>query len=169
MSNPELLANKDITATEVRVIHEDGRNEVVSRAKALYLACEAGTDLVQMNDAEQPVCKLIDFSDYKYQLKQADKAKKKKQRETAVQTKEIQLSIDIQDHDIAIKQKATRKFLDKGKQVAIKLRLTGRAKGNSAMQELAKDKIEIFIQNIGKFAFVKPVNKNGDTIQVIVK
>lgn len=169
MSNKELPTNDHITATEVRLIHEDGKNEVVSLAKALYIARDAGIDLVQMNEAEQPVCKLMDYSNYKYQIKQAEKAKKKRQRESNVQVKEIQLSIDIQDHDMNIKRKQVRKFLDQSKQVNIRLRLTGRAKGNASMQELAKDKIEIFIQHIGKFSFVQPVTKNGDTISVIVK
>lgn len=169
MSSTDLFANEDITAREVRLIHVDGKNEVVSRNRALRIAQDYDLDLVQMNDGDVPTCKLINFSDYKYQIKQAEKAKKKKQRETQVQVKEIQLSIDIQEHDMGIKQKQARKFLDQGKQVSIKLRLKGRAKGNAEMQELARDRVEIFIQALGKFSFVKPVTKTGDTITVIIK
>lgn len=169
MSNPQLLANEDITAETVRLIHPDGANEITDINTALSARLLHSLDLVQMNDDDIPVCKLIDLSRHIYDMKMAEKNRKKKQRETAVKTKEIQLSIEIQDHDANIKQKQVRKFLDAGDQCRIALRLTGRARGNHAMQQLAIDKVNAFIQNIGAFTFTQAVTNSGDTVSVIVK
>lgn len=169
MSDKKLLANDEITAQRVRIVLENGQTEIVTIAKAMFLAREAGTDLVQMNEADEPVCKLLNFSDYKYDLKQAEKAKKKKQRVTAVQVKEIQLSISIQENDIEIKRKRASKFLSEGKQLSIRLRLKGRMKGSLATINLAKEKVANFVERLGDVTVTQEVSLNGDTVSAIVK
>lgn len=169
MSNKELQVNTSIQATEVRLIHEDGRNEVMSLALALDVANSAGLDLIQMNEDETPVCKVIDYAQYQYTIKQAEKLQKKKQRASQITTKEIQLNVGIQDHDLQIKQRQVQKFLEKGDQVRISLRLTGRSRANQNMQQLARDKVDIFIQGIGAFTVVSPLAYLGDTISVVLK
>lgn len=169
MSNTKLPVNDEITAQEIRLIYEDGTNVVTSLSTARIEATRFGLDLVQMGQQETPVVKMLDYAQYQYEIKQAEKIQKKKQRASIITTKEIQLKIGIQDHDAQIKQKQIIKFLDKGDQVRISLRLTGRSRSNRSMQIAATDKVEIFIQNIGKFSIVSPVTFAGDTVSVIVK
>lgn len=164
-----MLVNNDITAPTVRLIHVDGVNEVMTIAEAKKVAMAQELDLLQMNDQEVPVVKLIDFAQHMYAIKQAEKLQKKKQRASTIVVKEIQLNLGIQDHDAKIKQKNIRKFLDNGDQVRISLRLAGRARGNHNMQQLAKDKVDIFIQGIGQFTMLSPVTLSGDSITVTVK
>lgn len=165
----ELIANNEIKAKKVRVIFPAGRNEVMTLRSALNAAANEGLDLVQMNQGDEPTCKIMDFANYKYQQKQAEKARKKKQRETAIVTKEIKLSVDIQEHDLDIRRKQIDKFLDEGKHVMITLKLKGRAKFDERMKELARDKVELFIQTINDFSFVNGVSANGATISVTIK
>ncbi len=164
-----LPINGEIKAKKVRLINVDGTNEVMSTREAQDLAYFAEVDLVQMNEGDIPTCKLFDYSDYKYKQKKAAKERDKKQREKATVTKEIKLSVDIQEHDLAIKRKQISKFLDEGKQVLITLKLKGRQKYDEGMQQLGRDKVELFIQTIDNFSFVQGVSQNGATISVTIK
>lgn len=167
---PEMRVNDQITARQVRlIIAEDNFNEVVSLDAAVRAADKHGLDLVQINEADVPVCKIMDFSRHIFEQKMIEKKRAKQQRATTIKTKEVQISADIGENDCKVKQTQIRKFLDQGMQVRIMLRLTGRAKGNQDMIQRARDKVELFIQNIsGKFAFVQSVQLNSDTFSVII-
>lgn len=163
-----LLVNDQIEATNIRLIKE-GDHVVMTLAAALREADEAGLDLVEVNSDEIPVCKLMDYKRHLYETKKASKAKDKKQRASTVKVKEVQLSIDIQENDILTKRKQVAKFMQKGHQVRVSIRLHGRAKGNNEMAQLAQDKIEIFIQGCIPFKFVQKTTRAGDTISAIIK
>lgn len=167
---PEMRVNDQITAKQVRlVVVEENINDVVSLDVAFRAADKHGMDLVQINEADVPVCKVMDYSRYAYEQKMVEKKRAKQQRASAVKTKEIHLSTDIGDNDCKVKQSQIRKFLDQGMQVRIMLRLTGRAKGNQDMQQRARDKVELFIQDIsGKFTFLQSVQLNADTFSVVI-
>jgi translation initiation factor IF-3 len=120
------LVNEDIEFENVLVISETGEQlGVMSRVDALNVADERGYDLVCVApNAPTPVCKLMDYSKYRYdQLKKAKEAKK---NQKIIETKEIRLSPTIDVGDFNTKQKAARKFLQDGNKVKVSCRFRGR-------------------------------------------
>lgn len=119
-------ANEAIRAKEVRLILADGQNVgVVSIKEALREAKEAGLDLVEISPgAVPPVCKVLDFGKYKYELQKRKNEAKKKQK--VVEVKELKLTPMIDTHDYDVKMKNARKFLTAGNKVKFTLRFRGR-------------------------------------------
>jgi len=98
---------------------------VVSIAEALAAAAAAGMDLVEVSpNAEPPVCKVMDFGKFRYEMQRKARDAKKKQK--VVELKEIKLRPTIGQHDYEIKVKSIRKFLEEGNKVKISLRFRGR-------------------------------------------
>jgi len=94
---------------------------------ALNLASEKKLDLVNIAPtANPPVCKILDYGKYRYELQKKEKEAKKKQRVTHV--KEIRLSTFIEEHDINVKAHTASKFLKDGDKVKVSLRFRGREK-----------------------------------------
>ena len=121
-----LLINEQIRDREVRLIGPDGEQiGVVSSREAQKIADEAGLDLVKIApNAKPPVCKVIDYGKYRYDLARKEKDAKKKQK--TVELKEIRLSPNIDTNDLNTKMNAAKKFLAKGNKVKITLRFRGR-------------------------------------------
>ena len=122
----ELMVNEKIKDREVRLIGPDGEQiGVVSSREAQKIADEAGLDLVKIApNAKPPVCKVIDYGKYRYDLARKEKDAKKKQK--TVELKEIRLSPNIDTNDLNTKMNAAKKFLAKGNKVKITLRFRGR-------------------------------------------
>ena len=122
----ELMINEQIRDREVRLIGPDGEQiGVVSSREAQKIADEAGLDLVKIApNAKPPVCKVIDYGKYRYDLARKEKDAKKKQK--TVELKEIRLSPNIDTNDLNTKMNAAKKFLAKGNKVKITLRFRGR-------------------------------------------
>ena len=120
------MINEQIRDREVRLIGPDGEQiGVVSSREAQKIADEAGLDLVKIApNAKPPVCKVIDYGKYRYDLARKEKDAKKKQK--TVELKEIRLSPDIDTNDLNTKRNAAKKFLAKGNKVKITLRFRGR-------------------------------------------
>jgi len=98
---------------------------VLQTHEALRLAQEQGLDLVEVNPkAEPPVCKILDFGKYKYEEKK--KTAEAKRKQTVVEIKEIKLRPKTDDHDIAFKVKAARRFIEAGHKVKVTVRFRGR-------------------------------------------
>ena len=118
--------NGDIKAPEVRVVGADGEMAgVMSISQAIALADESGLDLVEVSpNAAPPVCKILDYGKYKYELqKKANEAKKKQK---IVEVKEVKLRPTIEEHDFQVKLRNARRFLDAGNKVKFTLRFRGR-------------------------------------------
>ena len=128
----ELFINEQIRDKEVRVIGTDGEQlGIMSAKEALKLAEEAGVDLVKIAPtAKPPVCKIVDYGKYKYELTRKEKEAKKKQK--VIETKEIRLSPNIDTNDLNTKINAARKFLTKGDKVKVTLRFRGREMAHMA-------------------------------------
>jgi translation initiation factor IF-3 len=111
---------------EVRVVAEDGSNlGVITTEAALRRAAEVGLDLVEVNPkANPPVCKILDFGKFKYEEKKRQRDAKRKQ--TIVEVKEIKLRPKTDDHDLDVKVRAARKFLESGNKVKVVCRFRGR-------------------------------------------
>ena len=120
------MINEQIRAREVRLLGPDGEQiGVVSSREAQKIADEAGLDLVKIApNAKPPVCKVIDYGKYRYDLARKEKDAKKKQK--TVELKEIRLSPNIDTNDLNTKMNAAKKFLAKGNKVKITLRFRGR-------------------------------------------
>lgn len=162
----EAKANTDITAEKVRLVLGN-ESKVVTLNEAFQIADIGNTDLVQINDADVPVCKLTDFSKFKYDQKQAAKLNDKKQKQSIVQTKEIQLTTNIQSHDLEIKANSAKKFLDQGKVVLVCIKMQFRdGKPNS---QLAEAKVNEFLSLIDNYVLQQPAVISGKTMSVIIK
>lgn len=120
------MINEQIRDKEVRLVSEDGEQlGVMSSRDALKMAMDAELDLVKIAPmAKPPVCKIIDYGKYKYELARKDKEAKKKQK--TVEVKEIRLSPNIDTNDLNTKVSNARKFITKGNKVKVTLRFRGR-------------------------------------------
>ena len=123
---PQIRVNHRIRVPEVRVVAEDGSNlGVLSTEAALRRAQEVGLDLVEVNPkAMPPVCKILDFGKYKYEEKK--KAREAKKKQTVVEVKEIKIRPKTDDHDLDVKVRAIRKFIEAGNKVKVTCRFRGR-------------------------------------------
>ena len=120
------MINEQIRDREVRVISEDGEQlGVMSARDAQKLAREAELDLVKISPgAKPPVCKIIDYGKYRYELARKEKEARKKQR--TIDVKEIRLSPNIDTNDLNTKANQAKKFLAKGDKLKVSLRFRGR-------------------------------------------
>ncbi len=120
------MINEQIRDREVRLIGENGQQlGIMSAKEAMKLAQEAELDLVKIAPtARPPVCKIIDYGKYRYELARKEKEARKKQK--VVELKEVRLSPNIDANDLNTKINAARKFLSKGNKVKITLRFRGR-------------------------------------------
>lgn len=144
--------NERIKAQQVRVINEEGKQiGIMVPEEAMRFAREAGLDLVEIApDANPPVCKIIDFGKFLYQISKKEKQHRKK---STPQTKEIRLSVKISDHDYSYKLKHIREFLEEGNKVKVTIIFRGREivhneKGIELMERVIKD-----VSDIGKAEF----------------
>jgi len=118
--------NEEIRCKDVRLIDKDGKMVgIVSLQKANELAENEGLDLVEISpNAEPPVCKIIDYGKYLFELAKKQKEANKNQKSMVI--KEIWLKPKIEDHDLNFKVKNTCKFLSQGNKVKVSLRFRGR-------------------------------------------
>ncbi|UXP34188.1 translation initiation factor IF-3 [Reichenbachiella agarivorans] len=164
--------NDKITAREVRVVGENVEVDVYSLSAALNLAREQGLDLVEISPkAVPPVCKIIDYSKFKYEQKKKQKEIKSKAHKTVL--KEIRFGPNTDDHDFHFKLKHAEKFLEEGAKVKAYVHFVGRTivfkergeilllKFAQALEEYAK--VEQLPKLEGKRMFLllspKPVKK----------
>ena len=122
----QIRVNHRIRVPEVRVIDADGSMlGVLQTQEALRKAQDQGLDLVEVNPkSDPPVCKILDFGKYKYEEKK--KAGEAKRKQTVVEIKEVKLRPKTDDHDLAFKVRAARRFLEAGHKVKFTVRFRGR-------------------------------------------
>ena len=120
------MINGQIRDKEVRVIGENGDQlGIMPVREAMRLAQEAELDLVKIAPkAQPPVCKIIDYGKYRYELARKEKEARKKQK--IVEVKEVRLSPNIDTNDLNTKVNNAKKFISKGNKVKITLRFRGR-------------------------------------------
>ena len=124
--------NEMIRHPEVRLIGADGSQlGIVSSREAQRLAYEANLDLVEISStATPPVCKIMDYGKYRFEILKKQKEAKKNQK--VIELKEIWLSMTIDVGDLNVKAKQTMKFLDAGNKVKVSIRLRGRQNAHSS-------------------------------------
>lgn len=118
--------NEEITSPEVRLINLDGEQMGILPVKeALHKAYEEDLDLVEVaSAADPPVCRIMDFDKYRYELSKKQKEAKKKQ--TVIETKEIKFRPKTEEHDLNFKIKQIKKFLSQKNKVKVTMRFRGR-------------------------------------------
>lgn len=128
-------ANNEISVEKVRLIDSSGNPiGIVSLTQALQTASSANLDLVEVSpNASPPVCKILDFGKYKYEIQKKAHEAKKKQK--TMDVKEIKLRPNIGEHDYEIKLKHIVKFINDGNKVKISMRFRGR---EIVKQDIAK-------------------------------
>ncbi|MCX8075116.1 MAG: translation initiation factor IF-3 [Clostridia bacterium] len=122
----DFLINEQIRFATIQVIDENGQKlENMSSKQAQDLADERNLDLVLVSpNANPPVCKILDYSKFKFEM--AKKAKEVKKNQKVVEIKEIRISPNIDLHDLEVKAKNAIKFLASGDKVKVTMRFRGR-------------------------------------------
>lgn len=153
------MINEQIRDKEVRLIGPDGEQLGIMSAKEAYFkAKDANLDLVKIAPtAKPPVCKIIDYGKYRYEL--ARKAKEAKKKQKTVETKEIRLSPNIDTNDLNTKVNQARKFLSKGAKVKVSLRFRGR---EMAHRDVGREILNSFYKELEDVSTVdKPAKMEG--------
>ena len=160
------MINEEIRDKEVRLIGADGEQLGIMSAKdALRLAREADLDLVKVAPmAKPPVCKIIDYGKYRYEMSRKEKEAKKKQK--SVEVKEIRLSPNIDVNDLNTKTVNARKFLEKGNKVKVTLRFRGR---EMAHMNDSRHILEDFAKSVEDIAVIdKPIKQEGRSLTIFL-
>lgn len=162
----ELMINEQIRDKEIRVIGENGEQlGIMSAREAMKLAQEAELDLVKIAPtAKPPVCKIIDYGKYRYELARKEKEAKKKQK--TVEVKEVRLSPNIEDNDLNTKVNNAKKFIQKGNKVKVTLRFRGR---EMAHVQTSKHILDDFAELLKDVATVeKPAKLEGRNMSMVL-
>ncbi|MGE4327499.1 MAG: translation initiation factor IF-3 [Pseudodonghicola sp.] len=148
--------NEKIRSPEIRLIGAEGENiGVVTPAKALALAEEAGLDLVEISpNAEPPVCKIMDFGKFKYEQQKRESEARKKQK--IIEVKEIKFRPNTDTHDYEVKMKSVVKFLEGGDKVKVTLRFRGR---EMAHQNLGRELLERVAEDVKELGKIENMPK----------
>jgi len=118
--------NQNIRASRVRVIDHEGKNlGVMNPRDAWEAAQEVGLDLVEVSpNVDPPVCKILDYGKYKYELQK--KAAEARKTQKTIDLKEVKFRPNIDTHDYDVKLRNSRKFLEDGDKLKVTLRFRGR-------------------------------------------
>ena len=158
----DLMINEQIRDKEVRVISAEGEQlGVMSSKEAMKLAKEANLDLVKIApNAKPPVCKIIDYGKYRYEMARKEKEAKKKQK--VIEVKEIRLSPNIDVNDLNTKMNHARKFLQGGNRVKVSVRFRGRELAHTATGKVILDG---FAEKLSDVAVIdKPAKLEGKSM-----
>ena len=160
------MINGQIRDKEVRVIAENADQLGVMPVKeAMKLAQEAELDLVKIAPkAQPPVCKIIDYGKYRYELARKEKEAKKKQK--TVEVKEVRISPNIDTNDLNTKVNNAKKFIAKGNKVKVTLRFRGR---EMAHMQQSKHILDDFAEMLAEVAVVeKPAKLEGRSMSMVL-
>ena len=161
-------SNEQINVPEVRVIDESGAPlGVLPTAKALALAQERGYDLVEVSPkAEPPVCKFLDFGQFKYQKEKELKTQKAHSKK--VDVKGIRLSVKMGQGDFDFRVTQGKDFLAEGHKLNIEIRLRGREKEHG---DIGKARIQEYMDRLSKdyqLSIEQPITRSGGNVTAIV-
>lgn len=145
------MINEQIRDKEVRLIGDDGAQlGIVSSKEAQKMADEKRLDLVKISPtAKPPVCKIMDYSKYKFD--QAKKEKEARKKQKTVSVKELRLSPNIDTHDVEVKVKKAIEFLKGGDKVKVSIRFRGRELGRT---DVAIDILKDFADKVSEFGVI---------------
>jgi len=153
------MINEQIRDREIRLIGQNGDQlGIMSSRDAMKIARDANLDLVKIAPtAKPPVCKIVDYGKYRYELARKEKEARKKQKVTDV--KEIRMSPNIDENDLNTKANQVRKFITKGDKVKVSLKFRGREMAHMGM---TKQILDDFYEKLADVAVIeKPPKLEG--------
>ncbi len=158
--------NREIRAAKVRVIDSDGGQlGILTLSEALLKADQAGLDLVEISaSAEPPVCKIIDYGKFRYQVTKKEKESKKAQHQ--VKVKEIKVKPNIDNHDLETKIKHARDFLAKGNKVRVTCMFRGREMMHTEFGEKVVKRLCEELSDVG--ILEAPAKMMGRSLSVVL-
>ncbi|NLU36963.1 MAG: translation initiation factor IF-3 [Clostridiales bacterium] len=166
MSKKEFSINEQIRAKEVRVIDSGGEQiGILPIEKAQELADQRQLDLVLIAPkSNPPVCKIMDYGKYRFEVAKKEKEARKKQR--VIDVKEVRLSASIEEHDMGVKAKHADKFLRSGDKVKVTIRFRGR---EMAHREIGFQVMEKFVQLLTSDMVIerKPMLEGRNMIMIL--
>lgn len=162
------LFNEQIISPQVRVIDEENKDVgVLATNTAITMARERGYDLVEVSPkAQPPVCKFLDFGQFKYQKEKEMRIQKARAKK--VDVKGIRLSVKMGQHDVDIRRDQSIEFLRGGDKLKIEIHLRGREKEHG---NLAFERIKDFLADIEKtfpLTIEQPTTRAGGNVSTIV-
>jgi len=164
----ELPINEQIREREVQVIDEQGNKlGVMKTFDAIDKAQEKNLDLVLVApNGNPPVCKIMNYGKYKFE--QAKKEKEARKNQKVVETKEIRITPNIEEHDFGFKCKNARKFLEDGNKVKITVRFRGRELN---YVKLGEETLNKFIEELSDISQVekKPFLEGKNLFIILAK
>lgn len=161
-------SNEAILAPEVFVIDDEGQSlGTMSTSQALSLAQERGFDLVEVSPkAEPPVCRLLNFGQFKYQKEK--EIRQQKAHAKKVDVKGIRLSVKMGEHDLDIRRKQAEEFLADGQKLKIEINLRGREKEHG---DIASSRIQEFITALSQtypIVVEQAIARNGGNVSTTI-
>ncbi|MDH5202500.1 MAG: translation initiation factor IF-3 [Nitrospirota bacterium] len=158
----DIRINEQIRAKEVRLIDNEGKQlGVMPLSDALKIADEKGLDLIEVAaNVTPPVCKILDFGKYRYQL-----SKKQTQRKT-IDVKEVKIRQQITEHDLELKVRNIRRFLDEGNKAKITMFFRGREIIRPELGMKVFEKIQKILT--GKFTIEQIPKLEGNHITMVI-
>ncbi len=158
--------NEEIRAAQVRLVGPDGEQlGMMSSSEALDVAYQKNLDLVLIAPkAEPPVCKVMDYGKYKFELAKRDKEARKNQK--TINIKELRISASIDEHDFETKLNHAKKFLKDGDKVKVSIRFRGREIAHAA---LGAKNLERFRDALSEYGTADKAPKlEGRSIHILI-
>ena len=163
------MINEQIRDKEIRLIGENGEQlGIMSAREAMKLAEEAELDLVKIAPtAKPPVCKIIDYGKYRYEMARKEKEARKNQKIVAL--KEVRLSPSIDDHDFQTKARNAIKFLTAGDKVKVSVRFRGRELHHATLGEEILKKFAETVSEVGSVDKLPKLEGRSMTMFILPK
>ncbi|MFA6141974.1 MAG: translation initiation factor IF-3 [Candidatus Omnitrophota bacterium] len=167
MAKKELRINNRIRVREVRAVGENGEQlGVLATEEALKRAEEAGLDLVEVAPtAVPPVCRIMDYSKYKYEQEKREKEARKKQK--VIHLKEIRLGPKIGEHDYQFKLRNLEDFIKRGDKVKVTMMFRGREMAHVDLGRKLLERLSSDISQIGEIE--EPARQEGRFINMVIR
>jgi translation initiation factor IF-3 len=165
LAEKDLRINEQIRAREVRLIREEGEQQVMPVSQALDIAREMGLDLVEVApQANPPVVKILDYGKFRFETEKKIRDSRKKQK--LLKLKEIRMQPKIDDHDLDFKSKHIKEFLSEGNKVKVTIRFRGR---ELAHTELGFDVMKDVLSRIeGEYVMDKQPAMEGRFMSMVL-
>ncbi|MDI6619868.1 MAG: translation initiation factor IF-3 [Clostridiales bacterium] len=163
----DFLINDKIREKEVRLIGSNGEQVgIVPLRKAKEMAENDQLDLVLIaQQAKPPVCRIMDYSKYLYEVSKREKEARKNQR--VINIKEIRFSPNIEEHDLNVKARNAGKFLKDGDKVKVTVRFRGRETDYSHLGQKLLDQFAGMLQDVGDIE--KKAKLEGRNLIMVLK
>lgn len=160
-----MLTNECIHARNVRLLSDDGQTVIITFSDAMNRARKQGLDLIMVAAGDPPVCRILDADRFRYEKKKSEREQARRQRDMAINTKEIQLRPTTNINDLLIKVRRAKVFLDGGDRVKLTVRFRGRERYH---RDYGRRVIERFLGEVGDHKVDKPLQDGDADITIIL-